>query len=58
MLVERSIKLPLLLPDMTPEQALEILAQVASQTKATRADHELFGQAIRVIADAIKRKPE
>lgn len=39
---------------LTPKQALEILAQAAAQFKGTRADHETIERAFRVIAPLVE----
>ena len=39
---------------MTPQQALEILAQVSSEFKGTKKDHEVILQALQVLKNFIE----
>ena len=41
---------------LTPKQALEILAQAATQFKGTRAEHELIEKAFRTVAPLVEDK--
>lgn len=43
---------------MTPEQALEILSQMAAQTHATLADHQAAQVALNVLKRAIQGPSE
>ena len=36
--------------NLTPKQALEILAQAAAQFRGTRSEHELLERAVRALA--------
>ena len=38
----------------TPKQALEILAQAATQFRGTRAEHEIIEKAIRTLAPLVE----
>lgn len=40
--------------NLTPKQALELLAQTAAQFRGTRSDHELIEKAIRVLAPLVE----
>lgn len=40
--------------ELTAKQALEILAQVATQFRGTRAEHELIERAFRKIAPLVE----
>lgn len=42
---------------MTPEQALQTLAQAAAEFRGTRKDHEVLETAVRTLA-ALLPKPE
>jgi hypothetical protein len=43
--------------NLTPKQALEILAQAAAQFRGTRSEHELIEKAIRVLAPLVEPAP-
>lgn len=43
---------------MTPEQALQILAQMVAQTHATYADHQMAQTALSVLKTAIVPRVE
>jgi hypothetical protein len=43
--------------NQTPQQALEILAQVAAQFKGNRAEHELLARSVQTLAQAITPAP-
>ena len=40
--------------NLTPKQALEILAQAAAQFRGTRQEHELIERAFRTIAPLVE----
>jgi len=40
--------------NLTPKQALEILAQAAAQFRGTRSEHELLERAIRTLAPVVE----
>lgn len=40
--------------NLTPKQALEILAQAAAQFRGTRSEHELLERAIRTLAPLVE----
>ena len=40
--------------NLTPKQALEILAQAAAQFRGTRSEHELLERAIRTLATVVE----
>lgn len=40
--------------NITPKQALEILAQAAAQFRGTRSEHELLERAIRTLAPVVE----
>lgn len=42
---------------MTPEQALQILAQAAAEFRGTRKDHDMLEQAVRTLSGLLP-KPE
>lgn len=41
---------------MTPDQALNLLAQVAAQFRGTRQEHELIEKAFRTLNDALPKQ--
>lgn len=43
---------------MSPEQALQLLAQAAALAAMPKANHVQVEQAIKVLAEAIKQKEE
>lgn len=40
--------------NLTPKQALELLAQAAAQFRGTRTDHELIEKAVRLLATLVE----
>jgi len=40
--------------NLTPKQALEILAQAAAQFRGTRSEHELIERAFRTLAPLVE----
>jgi len=40
--------------NLTPKQALEILAQAAAQFRGTRSEHELLERAFRTLAPLVE----
>jgi hypothetical protein len=43
---------------MQPDQALQVLAQVAAEFRGTRKDHEMIEQALRTISTLIPKPAE
>jgi hypothetical protein len=43
--------------NLTPKQALEILAQAAAQFRGTRQEYELLERAIRTLAPLVEAPP-
>jgi hypothetical protein len=44
-------------PKLTPQQALDLLAQAAAQFRGTRQEHELLARALSVLSAAISEAP-
>ena len=40
--------------NLTPKQALEILAQAAAQFRGTRSEHELIDRAVRTLSQVVE----
>jgi hypothetical protein len=40
--------------NLTPKQALELLAQAAAQFRGTRTDHELIEKAVRLLLPLVE----
>lgn len=43
--------------NLTPKQALELLAQAAAQFRGTRTDHELIEKAVRLLLPLVEPAP-